>query len=309
MRETSLGASGLRISSLGLGTLTWGRDTDADQAATMLSDFLDAGGSVVDTAAGFADGAAEVVLGELLAGSVSRRDVVLVTKAGVRTWRARRAEVDASRATLLDTLDESLARLHTDHVDVWMVQAPDPRTPAEETAHALRVAVSSGRARYVGVSNYAGWQLAHLAGLLRADGTGLAATEFEYSLVERGGEREVLPAARALGIGTLAWSPLGRGVLTGKYRHSTPPDSRAASPHLRGFVEPHLTERTFGIVEALARAADGLEAQPAQVALSWLDGKVDCAVVGPRTPQQLRTLLEDPVELPPVVAAALDDVS
>lgn len=309
MRETSLGASGLRISSLGLGTLTWGRDTDADQAATMLSDFLDAGGSVVDTAAGFADGAAEVVLGELLAGSVSRRDVVLVTKAGVRTWRARRAEVDASRATLLDTLDESLARLHTDHVDVWMVQAPDPRTPAEETAHALRVAVSSGRARYVGVSNYAGWQLAHLAGLLRADGTGLAATEFEYSLVERGGEREVLPAARALGIGTLAWSPLGRGVLTGKYRHSTPPDSRAASPHLRGFVEPHLTERTFGIVEALARAADGLEAQPAQVALSWLDGKVDCAVVGPRTPQQLRALLEDPVELPPVVAAALDDVS
>lgn len=309
MRETSLGASGLRISSLGLGTLTWGRDTDADQAATMLSDFLDAGGSVVDTAAGFADGAAEVVLGELLAGSVSRRDVVLVTKAGVRTWRARRAEVDASRATLLDTLDESLARLHTDHVDVWMVQAPDPRTPAEETAHALRVAVSSGRARYVGVSNYAGWQLAHLAGLLRADGTGLAATEFEYSLVERGGEREVLPAARALGIGTLAWSPLGRGVLTGKYRHSTPPDSRAASPHLRGFVEPHLTERTFGIVEALARAADGLEAQPAQVALSWLDGKVDCAVVGPHTPQQLRTLLEDPVELPPVVAAALDDVS
>lgn len=309
MRETSLGASGLRISSLGLGTLTWGRDTDADQAATMLSDFLDAGGSVVDTAAGFADGAAEVVLGELLASSVSRRDVVLVTKAGVRTWRARRAEVDASRATLLDTLDESLARLHTDHVDVWMVQAPDPRTPAEETAHALRVAVSSGRARYVGVSNYAGWQLAHLAGLLRADGTGLAATEFEYSLVERGGEREVLPAARALGIGTLAWSPLGRGVLTGKYRHSTPPDSRAASPHLRGFVEPHLTERTFGIVEALARAADGLEAQPAQVALSWLDGKVDCAVVGPRTPQQLRALLEDPVELPPVVAAALDDVS
>ena len=119
----------------------------------------------------------------------------------------------------------------------------------------------------------------------------------------------MLPAARALGIGTLAWSPLGRGVLTGKYRHSTPPDSRAASPHLRGFVEPHLTERTFGIVEALARAADGLEAQPAQVALSWLDGKVDCAVVGPRTPQQLRALLEDPVELPPVVAAALDDVS
>jgi len=227
----------------------------------------------------------------------------------VRTWRANRAVLDASRATLLDSLDASLARLRTDHVDVFLVQAPDPLTPMEETASALRAAVASGRARYVGVSNHAAWQAAHMAGLLRGD-PGLAVVENEYSLLERGIEREVLPAAAALGFGVFAWSPLGRGVLTGKYRHSTPPDSRAASPHLRSFVAPYLDERCFGVVESLVRAAEGLECQPAEVALAWVAARgVSAAVVGPRTPAQLRAILERDVELPEVIIRALDDVS
>jgi len=107
----------------------------------------------------------------------------------------------------------------------------------------------------------------------------------------------------------LAWSPLGRGVLTGKYRHATPPDSRAASPHLRSFVEPLLTERSFGIVESVVRAADGLECQPLDVALAWVRSRVTSAIVGPRTPGQLRTVLASDVELPDLIGEALTEVS
>lgn len=309
MQQRVVGRTGLRVSAVGLGTMTWGRDTDPLDAATMLTEFVDAGGTLVDTAAGYSDGAAETLLGELLDATVARSDVVLVTKAGVRTWRSDRAVVDASRGTLLDSLDASLTRLGTDHVDVFLVQAPDPLTPMEETASALRAAVTSGRARYVGVSNHAGWQCAHMAGLLGTD-PGLAVAESEYSLLERGVELEVLPAAAALGFGVLAWSPLGRGVLTAKYRHSTPPDSRAASPHLRAFVAPYLDERSFGVVEALGRAAEGLEVHPLEVALAWVQAQgVASAIVGPRTPGQLRTVLASDVALPDVIARALSDVS
>ena len=147
--------------------------------------------------------------------------------------------VDASRGGLLSSLDASLRRLRTDHVDLWLVQTPDPRTPLDETVSALRLAVTSGRARYVGLSNHAGWQVARAATLLERE-IGLTAVEAEYSLLQRGIEREVLPASTVLGVGVLAWSPLGRGVLTGKYRRTIPADSRAASPHLAGFVEPYL---------------------------------------------------------------------
>lgn len=304
MRESSLGSSGLRVSALGLGTMTWGRDTDGDDAHTMLTDFIDAGGTVIDTAAGYADGASETLIGEMLGTAVAREDVVVITKAGVRTWRTNRATIDASRGTILANLDSSLNRLQTDYVDLLLVQAPDPRTPLEETASALEIAVSSGRARYVGLSNFPAWQLAVLNSL-----TNITATQVEYSLLERGAEREVFPAAAALGIGTLAWSALGRGVLTGKYRHSSPADSRAASPHLRSFVEPHMNERAFRIVESVARAADGLEATALDVALAWVTERVDCAVVGPRTPAQLRSILEADVDLPPVVGNALGEVS
>ncbi len=306
MEQRAVGRTGLRVSELGLGTMTWGRDTDPLDASMMLTEFLDAGGTLVDTAAGYSDGGAEALLGEFLAGGISRSDVVIATKAGVRTWRSDRAVVDASRGTILDSLDASLARLGTDHVDVLLVQAPDPSTPMEETAHALATAVETGRARYVGVSNHAGWMCAHMAGLLRP---GLAVVEAEYSLLERGIEREVLPAADALGFGVLAWSPLGRGVLTGKYRHATLPDSRAASPHLRSFVEPLLTERSFGIVESVVRAADGLECQPLDVALAWVRSRVTSAIVGPRTPGQLRTVLASDVELPDLIGEALTEVS
>jgi aryl-alcohol dehydrogenase-like predicted oxidoreductase len=196
-------------------------------------------------------------------------------------------------------------------VDLFLVQTPDPRTPLAETVSALRRAVDSGRARYVGLSNHAGWQVARAATLLGED-PGLAAVEAEYSLLQRGIEREVLPAAADLGVGVLAWSPLGRGVLTGKYRRTVPADSRAASPHLAGFVEPYLGSVAAAVVEAVVIAADGLGRAPLEVALAWLRvrAQVASAVVGARTPAQLRaSLAAEDVELPPEILRALDEVS
>ncbi|MEL7975141.1 aldo/keto reductase [Isoptericola sp. F-RaC21] len=311
MERRQMGRTGLRVSELGLGTMTWGRDTDDLDAAEQLRDFVDAGGTLVDTAATYGDGDAERVIGSLLQGKVSRDDVVLCTKGGVRAGRSG-ARVDASRAGLLADLDASLARLGTDHVDLFLVACPDPATPLAETVSALRHAVTSGRARYVGLSNHPGWASARAATLLEADGTGLSALELEYSLLQRGVERDVAPAADALGLGLLAWSPLGRGVLTGKYRRAIPADSRAASAHLAAFVDPYLDAAASSVVEAVATAADGLGRAPLEVALSWLlarDG-VASAIVGARTPAQLRaSLAAVDLELPGEVHAALDDVS
>ncbi len=310
MEQRQVGRTGLRVSHLGLGTLTWSRDTDEHEAREQLRDFVDAGGTLVDTSASYADGGAEELIGSLLGDVVAREDVVLCTKAGVRRT-AGGGVVDASRGGLLNTLDASLARLRTDHVDLWLVQTPDPRTPLTETISALRLAVTSGRARYVGLSNHAGWQVARAATLM-ADDVGLAAVEAEYSLLQRGIEREVLPAAADLGVGLLAWSPLGRGVLTGKYRRTIPADSRAASPHLAGFVEPYLGADSLAVVEAVAIAAQGLDRSPLDVALAWLRvrAQVSSAIVGARTAVQLRaSLAAEDVQLPPEILRALDEVS
>lgn len=309
MEERLLGRTGLRVSAIGLGTLTWARDTDEQEAAEQLRDFVEAGGTLLDTAASYADGGGEELIGTLLRRVVSRDDVVLCTKGGVRRT-ARGGVVDASRGALLDSLDASLARLGTDHVDLFLVQSPDPRTPLAETAAALRHAVESGRARYAGLSNHPGWQTARVATLLENDAP-LAAVEVEYSLLERGVEREVLPAATALGLGVLAWSPLGRGVLTGKYRRTVPADSRAASAHLAGFVAPYLGVSSARVLEALLTAADGLDRPALELALSWVLARpgVASALVGARTAVQLRSALEADTRLPDAIGEALDEVS
>ncbi|MBD8058964.1 aldo/keto reductase [Cellulomonas sp. JH27-2] len=310
MEHRHLGRTGLRVSRLGLGTMTWSRDTDEHEATEQLRDFVDAGGTLVDTSASYADGGAEELLGSLLGDVVERDELVLCTKAGVRRT-GERAVVDGSRGALMASLDASLRRLGTDHVDLFLVQTPDPRTPLEETASALRLAVSSGRARYVGLANHAGWQVARVASLLEHD-PGLAAVEAEYSLLQRGVEREVVPAAQALGAGILAWSPLGRGVLTGKYRRTIPADSRAASPHLAGFVEPYLGADSAAVVDALATAAHGLDRAPLEVALEWLTWRpgVAAAIVGARTADQLRGSLQAlDLDLPPELRGALDDIT
>ncbi|MFG2207816.1 aldo/keto reductase [Streptomyces sp. NPDC048638] len=313
MEQRHLGRTGLRVSRLGLGTLNWARDTDEQEAADQLKTFWEAGGTLVDTADIYADGGAEYLLGRLTEGLVAREDLVIATKAGSVLEPDRR--VDGSRRHLLAALDASLARLGTDYVDLWQLHGFDPHTPLEETLQALDLAVTSGRARYAGVANFSGWQLAKAATwqLAAPDVRNrLASTQMEYSLLQRGVEREVLPAAADLGIGLLPSSPLGRGVLTGKYRNATPADSRGASEHLAPFVAPYLDETAGRVVEAVSTAADGLAVTPLQVALSWVRDRpaVTAPIVGARTAQQLRAALSvETLSLPDEIRRALDDVS
>ncbi|MFI7010907.1 aldo/keto reductase [Streptomyces sp. NPDC050145] len=313
MEQRHLGRTGLRVSRIGLGTLTWGRDTDEHDAADLLKTFWEAGGSLVDTADVYGDGEAEYLLGRLVEGLVPRQDLVISTKAGSVPDPDRR--FDGSRGHLLAALDASLARLGTGYVDLWQVHAYDPGTPLDETLQALDIAVASGRARYAGVSNFCGWQLAKAATWqLAAPGTRtrIASTQMEYSLLQRGVEREVLPAALDLGIGLLPSSPLGRGVLTGKYRTGTPVDSRGGSDHMAPFVAPYLDETARHIVDAVSIAADGLATTPLQVALAWIRDRpgVTAPIVGARNAQQLTAALSvEALSLPDEICQALDDVS
>ncbi|MGY1780581.1 aldo/keto reductase [Geodermatophilus sp. SYSU D01180] len=313
MEQRALGRSGLVVSRLALGTMTWGRDTDEDEAALQLTAFVDAGGTLVDTADVYCDGDSERTLGRLLADVVPRSEVLVATKAVGRTGPGPLGR-GASRGHLLAALDASLARLGVDHVDLWQLHAWDDHTPVEETLAACDAAVASGRVRYVGVSNYTGWQTAQAATWQRAwpGRTPLVSTQVEYSLLQRGVEREVVPAAEALGLGVLAWSPLGRGLLTGKYRTGTPPESRGASPQWAGFVDDLRSATADRIVEAVATAADGLGTTPLAVALAWVRDRpgVAAPVVGARTAVQLQASLDaESVRLPAAIRTALEDVS
>ncbi len=311
MEQRHLGHSGLRVSRIGLGTMSWGQDTDADEAASQLVAFADLGGTLVDTADVYCDGESERILGGLLDDLVPREDIVLATKAV-----ARRGDGPfgggASRGALLCALDGSLRRLGVDHIDLWQLHAWDTAVPLEETLAAVDAAVTSGKVRYAGVSNYCGWQLATAATMQKSRGMPLVSTQMEYSLLERGIEREVAPAAAHHGIGLLAWAPLGRGVLTGKYRAATPADSRGASTHFAPYVDHHRNERAARIVQAVVTAADGLATSPLSVALAWVRDRpgVTSAIVGARdTGQLLGSLVSEELTLPAAIRAALDDVS
>ncbi|WP_448639447.1 aldo/keto reductase [Geodermatophilus sp. URMC 63] len=313
MEQRALGRSGLVVSRLALGTMTWGRDTDEDEAALQLTSFVDAGGTLVDTADVYCDGESERTLGRLLADVVPRSELLVATKAVGRTGRGPMGR-GGSRGHLLAALDASLERLGVDHVDLWQLHAWDEHTPVEETLAACDAAVASGRVRYVGVSNFTGWQTAQAATWQRAwpGRTPLVSTQVEYSLLQRGVEREVVPAAEALGLGVLAWSPLGRGLLTGKYRSGTPDGSRGASPEWQGFLDDLRSAVSERIVEAVVTAADGLGTSPLAVALAWVRDRpgVVAPVVGARTAEQLQASLDaDAVRLPAAIRTALEDVS
>ena len=313
MELRQLGRSGVRVSRLGLGTMTWGRDTDEHEAAEQLRFYLDAGGNFIDTAAVYGNGDAERVLGGFLGVMVPRDQIIIATKAGI-SFKSGERVVDNSRTSLIADLDKSLSHLRTEYVDLWQIHTWDEKTPLEEVLSALDYAVSTGRARHVGISNFAGWQLARAVTLQNPifGKAPIISTQNEYSLLNRRIEREILPASRDLEVGVLAWSPLGRGVLTGKYRSGLPSDSRGASPHFSSFIEPYLDERSRKIVEAVMVASDGLGLSPLEVSLAWVRDcpGVTSAIIGARTGAQLRGALSaESVTLPVPVREALDEIS
>ena len=231
MQRRRVGSSGLQVSRIGLGTMTWGDDTDGDAAAEQLRVFVQSGGTLVETADGYGGGIAQDVLAGLLRRAVSRDDLVI---AGRSLLADGPHGGGAGRGALLGGLDRLLRRLGTDYLDLWQLPGWDPDVPLNETLAVADAAVTSGRVRYVGLVGPAGWQLATVAERARARWPSAAPTsvQAEYSLLARDAEAELLPAAAHHGAGLFAWAPLGRGVLTGTYA-----DTPAVSPVRRG--APH----------------------------------------------------------------------
>ena len=295
------------MSSLGLGTRLWGSGVEEDVARDLATAFVEAGGTLVDTSPTYGHGAAESWLGSFVGSVAARDDVTLMTRVGA-VRRGDRVVVDGSRAAVLSSLEESLRRLRTDHVDLLLTQAWDPQVPIEETLEAVEYAVRSGKARYVGVGNHAGWQLARAATLQEGRRMPLVAASTEYSLVDRLAELEVIPAARALGVGVIAWGPLGRGVLTGKYRSASPTTSAGRV----GLPARYLDGHAVGVADAVVTAARGMQVSPAEVALAWARdaGGVDAVVVGARSVAHVRAAVaSQSLVLPAEIRAALTDVS
>lgn len=313
MEMRRAGNSGLSLSRLGLGTMTWGRDTDTHEAADQCRAFIEAGGNFLDTSSTYGDGDSERVIGGLIGALFKREDVAIASKAGVSFPDGVRT-VNNSRQSLIAELDRSLSRLETDYLDIWQIHSWDPHNPLEDTLSALDYAYSSGKARYVGISNFSGWQSSRAITIQETNSAKapIVTHQVEYSLLNREIESEVLPCADETGVGLLAWAPLGRGVLTGKYRRGIPSDSRAAAPHFVKHVEPYLREKPQRIVEAVCVAAEGLGFAPLEVALAWVRDTpgITSAIVGARTGAQLRGILaSEEISLPDVVRQALDEIS
>jgi aryl-alcohol dehydrogenase-like predicted oxidoreductase len=295
MDYRQLGASGLRVSALSLGTMTFGgRDrfasvgtTDVAAATRQIDLCLDAGVNLIDTADVYSDGLSEQILGEAIKG---RRDKLLVATKARFPMGPGPNDAGLSRHHLIAACEASLRRLGTDHIDLFQVHEWDGVTPLEETLDALDHLVRSGKVRYVGCSNYAGWQMTKALGISERRGLQrFVSQQIYYSLQARDAEYELIPAAIDQGVGIMVWSPLAGGLLSGKYRRGqTPPEG---SRQLTDWNEPPVRdeEQLYDIIDALVEIADGRGVSPAQVALAWLLGRpgVSTVVVGARTEEQL----------------------
>jgi aryl-alcohol dehydrogenase-like predicted oxidoreductase len=265
---------------------------DEDTSLAILNAYLDQGGNFIDTADGYADGRSEEILGRGLQGR--RHDVVLATKVFFPMGAGANRK-GLSRKHIFEGIEESLRRLQTDYIDLYQVHCFDSRTPLEETLSALDALVRQGKVRYLGCSNFGAWQLAKALGVSALHGyAGFDCLQPQYSLVCRSIEREILPLCRAEGVGVIAWSPLGSGFLSGKYRagEDAPQRSRLADSDasMRTWVERHFTERNFQILRALEEISTRLGKTVSQVALAWLLAVpgLTCVIIGARNLAQVQ---------------------
>ncbi len=295
MERRTLGPSGLIVSAYALGAMTFGNETDEDEAYAMLDAFVEAGGLVIDVADVYVAGASERIVGRWLADRGLRDEVVLATKARFPVGDEAGPNAQGlSRTHLTRAIDASLERLGVEHVDLYQVHAWDPLTPVEEWLTALDDLVRAGKVGHVGVSNLTGWQLQRAA--LTARHLGLApivSLQPQYNLLAREIEWELVPACEAEGIGMLPWSPLGGGWLTGKYRRDERPTgaTRLGEDPQRGVeaYDKRNTERTHRILDVVREVADAHGATPSQVSLAWVTAQpqVDSTILGARTLEQL----------------------
>jgi aryl-alcohol dehydrogenase-like predicted oxidoreductase len=287
----TLGASGLRVSPLCLGSMTFGQDwgwgAPEHEAQRMLDWYLDAGGNFIDTANEYTKGHSEAIIGERL-GRTSRRDrIVIATKFFGSMWTGDPNAGGAGRKSLINACEHSLRRLQTDYIDLYQMHCWDRHTPIEETMETLDTLVKAGKVRYIGFSNTPAWKVAQAQTSTKLrNQVQLASLQVEYSLIERTVEGEIVPAARELGLGLMAWSPLKWGVLSGKYTR----EKAGVHEALRGdLVQSALTERAYDIIDVLLDVAAEMDMSAARVALAWVRQRpgVTSTIVGARTVEQL----------------------
>ncbi len=289
MRYRSLGTSGLVVSVVGLGGNNFGRRLDVDATRAVVDAAIEAGITLLDTADTYGSaGRSEEILGQVLAG---RRDqVVLATKFGHRNvdmGYGPAAGAKGGRAYILRAVEHSLRRLRTDHIDLYQIHTPDPATPVEETLAALDGLVARGMVRYFGHSNFSGWQLAEAAGAARLLGTaGFVSAQNHWSLLERGAEAEVVPAARHYGLGVLPYFPLANGLLTGKVRRGVPPPEGSRLAGRPDYITEHKLDR----VEALIDWARQRGVTVLDVAVGGLAAQPGCSsvIAGATSPEQVK---------------------
>jgi aryl-alcohol dehydrogenase-like predicted oxidoreductase len=318
MDYRTLGASGCAVSTLCLGTMTFGVESDETTSFGQLDRFLAAGGNLVDTADVYGGGESERIIGRWFASrpaEVTDR-VVLATKGRFPTDDSPNG-LGLSARHLARALDDSLRRLGRDSVDLYQLHAYDAWTPMEETIRTLDTFVRAGKIRYWGLSNFTGWQLTKIVHLARQLGlTPPVTLQPQYSLIVREIEWEIVPAAQDAGLGLLPWSPLGGGWLSGKYRRDQRPsgDTRLGDDPNRGMEawERRGTERTWAVVDAVQKVAESRGVSMAEVALSWVTDRpgVTSTILGARTLDQLEANLKAAdLHLDDAELAALDDAS
>jgi len=318
MEYRQLGRSGLRVSALTLGTMTFGGtgwasvvgNTDVDGARRQIAMALDAGVNLIDTADAYSGGLSEEIIAKAL--PVAREDVLLATKVRMPMGDGPN-DAGLSRHHIVRACEASLRRLGTEYIDLYQVHEWDGQTPLEETMRALDDLVTSGKVRYIGASNYAGWQLMKALGVAEREHLSrFASQQIYYSLAGRDAERELVPLSLDQGLGILVWSPLAAGLLSGKYARGV--EAPAGSRQVSDWNEPPIDdkEKLYDIVDVLKEVASGHGVSAAQIALAWSLGRpgVTSLIVGARTDEQLA----DNLKAADVVLSAddrrkLDDVS
>jgi aryl-alcohol dehydrogenase-like predicted oxidoreductase len=284
--------TGLRVSELVLGAgnfgTRWGHGGEPDEARRIFEIYAEAGGNFIDTANGYQFGQSEEILGDLLAGK--RDDFVLATKFTMQTDPGSGILATGnSRKSMISSVEASLKRLKTDRIDLLWAHMSDGVTPVDELVRGFDDLVRAGKILYAGLSDFPAWRVARAATIAELRGVApIAGIQVEHSLVERSTEQELLPAGQALGLGVVAWSPLGGGMLTGKYRQGE--KGRAEGLGGRVFQAENSAQRT-AILDTLIAVAAEVEATPAEIAIAWVAAKGSLPIIGPRTVEQLKNNL------------------
>ena len=290
MNYRQMGRTGLRVSELCLGAMTFGRETTEEDSFKILNRFIEAGGNFIDTADVYTDGMSEEILGRWLRDK-NRDDFVIATKVRFRTGPGTN-DIGLSRKHILAGVENSLRRLGTESIDIYQIHMWDPATPLDETLGTLDSLVKSGKVRYLGASNVAGYQLQKAIDLSRANGwEPFTCLQPLYNLLDRSIEWELLPVCRNEGVGVIPWSPLRGGWLSGKYRRgmSAPPaGTRIEDAEKHGWSErwsEYATDRTWDVIDTLLAVAEEVGKTPAQVALNWVLNRpgITAPIIGVRT--------------------------